>query len=126
MGTAGHLTPALDDTNPSAPSKPADATRGSAKNNQLFSSAASAQAGVDTRTVQKIRKAPGASHVPPAHRKQMQQLLATADLNTQQIQMQRLEHKLLSDQLEKLAGDRTASPSPAAGGAMAAVRQAAA
>jgi hypothetical protein len=43
------------------------------------------------------------SHMAPEVRGQMQQLLAKADLNQQQIEMQSLENKLLRDQLETLS-----------------------
>jgi len=53
-----------------------------------------------------LRKTSGASHLCPDERKHMQKLLAVADLNNQQIQMQRLEHKLLQDQLERLMQEK--------------------
>jgi len=65
-----------------------------------------------------IRASP--TRVSPEERRQMQRLLATSDLNQQQITMQRLEHKLLNDQLQKLVQER--KPSTAAGGGLAAAR----
>merc|ERR1740121_1809051 len=56
-------------------------------------------------------------------KRQMQKLLATADLNNQQITMQKLEHKLLDDQLQKLVEERRHST--AAGAGLAAARAAA-
>jgi len=42
------------------------------------------------------------NHVDPADKRKMQQLLAKADLNQQQIEMQALENKILRDQVTKL------------------------
>jgi hypothetical protein len=60
------------------------------------------------------------SHLPAAERQKAQKLLATADLHQQQIRMQRLEHKILEDQLEHLKLHPTAG---AAGAGLAAVRR---
>jgi chromosome segregation ATPase len=46
------------------------------------------------------------SHMPPEERQRMQNLLLTADLNSQQIQMQKLENKILRDQVQKLLEER--------------------
>jgi len=67
----------------------------------------------------KLKKAPGAAHIAPEERKQMQKLLATVDMNNQQIQMQRLEHKLLADQLEKVITERRTAGSGAGSSASA-------
>mmetsp|Transcript_97164 Transcript_97164/g.245040 ORF Transcript_97164/g.245040 Transcript_97164/m.245040 type:complete len:1352 (-) Transcript_97164:253-4308(-) len=76
----------------------------------------------------RLRKA-GLAHRSPEERRQMQQLLAAADLRNQQVQMQRLEQKLLQDQLSSLMASRgqTTDVAPVAAGAgHAAVRMAAA
>lgn len=60
-------------------------------------------------------------------KKLVMKVLADADVTSQQIQMQRLEQKLLSDQLARLqqaTGMDSGGGAPAAGHAMAAVRQA--
>lgn len=46
------------------------------------------------------------SHASVEERKQMRHLLAAAELSNQHIQMQRLEHKLLADHLDKLRGQQ--------------------
>lgn len=50
----------------------------------------------------KLRRA-GNAHRLPEERKHMQKLLAAVDIRNQQAQMQRLEHKLLQDQYDRLA-----------------------
>jgi hypothetical protein len=71
------------------------------------------------------------NHVPPEDRRKMQQLLAKADLNQQQVEMQALENKILRDQVHKLEAQRTADAASGtlegmhvAGAAHKAVRQA--
>lgn len=43
------------------------------------------------------------AHLPPEERRKMQQCLAKADLNQQQIEMQTLENKILRDQVQMIA-----------------------
>jgi len=68
------------------------------------------------------------SHVAPEDRRKMQQLLAKADLNQQQIEMQALENKILKDQVQKLettfTGTGAVGARHVAGAAHKAVRQA--
>lgn len=68
---------------------------------------------------------PSSSHIPEEQKQDMQRLLAMADLNNQQIQMQRIEQRLLQDQLDQLTKVRTKrTDASAAGAGIAAVRQA--
>jgi len=60
------------------------------------------------------------SHISAEQRQMMQQLLVTADLNNQQIQMQALENKILRDQVEKLLQEKRATTGSGAPGAAAA------
>lgn len=83
----------------------------------------------------RLRKA-GVAHRSAEERQMMQKLLAAADVRSQQAQMQRLEQKLLQDQLEHLLKQRPASresmaagnvnklAAPLAGAGFAAVRAA--
>eukprot|EP00746_Dinoflagellata_sp_MGD_P164664 gnl/MRDRNA2_/MRDRNA2_93427_c0_seq1.p1 gnl/MRDRNA2_/MRDRNA2_93427_c0~~gnl/MRDRNA2_/MRDRNA2_93427_c0_seq1.p1 ORF type:complete len:1327 (-),score=290.79 gnl/MRDRNA2_/MRDRNA2_93427_c0_seq1:168-4148(-) len=60
---------------------------------------------VERRLPGQLRKGNN-SHMSPEERQRMQNLLLTADLNSQQIQMQKLENKILRDQVQKLLEER--------------------
>jgi len=61
---------------------------------------------VERRVPQGQLRKGNTSHMSPEERQRMQNLLLTADLNSQQIQMQKLENKILRDQVQKLLEER--------------------
>jgi len=99
-GSSGRLMPI---ESPGAPPPPTGRPSGSVPPKPVARRPPSADS--SRRLPGQLRKG-NTSHMSPEERQRMQNLLLTADLNSQQIQMQKLENKILRDQVQKLLEER--------------------